>query len=205
MILNHGLNSLPSGIGGMTVTIGGRNYPIVQIGSQLWLAENLDYAWSGLVVGSTYSLSEPRANYYNDDENSYGRYGNKYGLLYNFAATSYLNNHNELLPSGWRVPSSSDLSNLITTAGGSNAAAKNLKSKSGWPSGLRGDDIYGFSAFPCGNRYNSSYENKDRFMGMFSSTANSNSYADFMIIDNAATVSSNYKSNQYSIRLVKDV
>ena len=82
-----------------TVNIGGRDYPYVQIGNQLWLAENLDWKFDGCTIG-TNSLStiEMLGNYYNNDENTYGVNGNKYGLLYNYPSfmaielkTGYLN------------------------------------------------------------------------------------------------------------------
>ena len=68
---------------GPSVVIGGREYPVVQIGNQLWLAENLDWRWEGLTVGGQWQRETPGAWYYNNDEATYGVNGNKYGLLYN--------------------------------------------------------------------------------------------------------------------------
>jgi uncharacterized protein (TIGR02145 family) len=102
MILTHGANSLAKG-GGDFVEIGGRRYPVVKIGNQLWMAENLDYAWSGLTIGGSIG-SDPRANYYDNDETTYGWSGYKCGLLYNWAAVAELA---DLLPDGWHIPSDS--------------------------------------------------------------------------------------------------
>ena len=133
----------------LSVTIGGREYKVVQIGNQLWMAENLDWKWDGLPIGvNDRSSDEQRASYYNNDEVTYGVNGNKYGLLYNLPAINYLeSNKNTMLPNGWHVPTISDFNTLFTSIG-SNGGTK-LKSTTGWTSG-NGTDDYGFSAFPTG-------------------------------------------------------
>lgn len=143
------------------VTIGGRSYPIVKIGNQLWMAENLDYKFDGLVVGGDMSSTEPRANYYNNDEATYGINGNKYGLLYNWTALKKLaTDAATLLPRGWHVPNQSEWNNLIAAVGGSSVAGTKLKSTTGWAEGRNGDGSYGFEAFPAGYRnYAGGFEN----------------------------------------------
>ena len=132
-----------------TVTIGGRTYKTVKIGDQVWLAENLDFVFDGLVVGEDTSTEEPRANYFNNDERTYGWNGAKYGLLYNWISVAYLESHkSELLPAGWRVPVDNDWKLLIYTLGYTNVGTK-LKSTTGWTSG-NGDGSTAFSAFPAG-------------------------------------------------------
>lgn len=207
MILTHGANSLPRGGGGMTVTIGGREYPVVQIGNQLWLAENLDYKWPGLAIGGlAYSFS-PHANYYNNDSATYGVDGLRYGLLYNRAAILYLeSNKNDLLPSGWRVPSRNDLNALINSVSGD---ASKLKSTSGWVSG-NGDNSTGFAAVPSG--YNNSYESfKNEFSdigskGYYASTTGNGSIeGKIFSTDNTVRPVSVGETRQMALRLIKDV
>ena len=143
MILTHGANSLNRG-----VEIGGRRYPVVKIGNQLWMAENLDWKWTNLTVGGSYvNDGNPHAWYYNNDESTYGANGNKYGLLYNTAAMEELVNGQIELPANWRVPTYNDF-NILYTLVGSNNAAK-LKSVDGWISG-NGTDDYGFNGKPTG-------------------------------------------------------
>lgn len=84
----------------------GRSYPIVRIGSQIWMAENM--AWIPR-VSSLGEGSENEANYY-----VYGYNGNNlteakasanysvYGALYNWPAAA------KACPAGWRLPSDSD-------------------------------------------------------------------------------------------------
>lgn len=207
MILTHGANSLPRGGGGMTVTIGGREYPVVQIGNQLWLAENLDYKWPGLARGGlAYSFS-PHANYYNNDSATYGVDGLRYGLLYNRAAIQYLeSNKNELLPSGWRVPSIYDLDALVNSVSGD---ASKLKSTSGWVSG-NGDNSTGFAAVPSG--YNNSYaeyENNFEYVGSKgyygSKTGNGSIEGKIFSTDNTVHTVSAGETRQMALRLIKDV
>ena len=155
MILTHGANSLPRGDGGMTVTIGGREYPIVKIGNQLWMAENLDYAWEGLFVGADYSSSEPRASYFNNDETTYGAGGLKYGLLYNWRAEQNLTeNRSTLLPTGWHVPSNSECAILISKCGTPQQAYTRLTADHGWDDNGEwdGESPHGFN-MPMSGRY----------------------------------------------------
>jgi len=143
-----------------SVKIGGRRYPVVKIGNQLWMAENLDWKWTGLDIGGTGSPTTPHAWYYNNNETDYGIDGTyKCGLLYNWYAAKYLDDNKEtLLPDGWHVPNGIDLTAIASTCGGFNVAGTKLKSldnsiTSNWPSGWNGTDDYGFSAIPAGWLY----------------------------------------------------
>jgi uncharacterized protein (TIGR02145 family) len=84
----------------------GNNYPIVQLGTQIWMAENLktttyndkkgipletdDFMWE--------SMTSPGYCWY---DNNKGTYGEKYGALYNWYAVET----GKLCPAGWHVPS----------------------------------------------------------------------------------------------------
>jgi uncharacterized protein (TIGR02145 family) len=121
-----------------------QNFKTVKIGSQTWMAENLN-----IKTGNSWC-------YDNDESNK-----KKYGRLYDW------NTAKTACPSGWHLPSEEDWLNLINYAGGRAVAGKKLKSKSGWegrvdiypdepsdkPSGTafvtsNGTDDYGFSAKP---------------------------------------------------------
>ena len=146
----------------MSVNIGGRDYKVVQIGNQLWMAENLDWKFNGLNFRDSNNnpiddTTDIQAAYFNYDESTYGINGNKYGLLYNWYAVDYINQHLESfgVPDGWHAPSKTEWSTLINICG-QNPGTK-LKSTSGWSDwiGPNGDDYYGFSAYPAG--YGSGY------------------------------------------------
>ena len=129
--------------------IGGRMYKAVKIGNLYWMAENLDYKFSGLTSPATDdSETDPVANYYNGDASTYG----SNGLLYNGAAVLYLQEHRtDLGLGGWRVPTTDDFNALFTAVGGASTAATKLKSTNGWDSGYEGTDDYGFAALGAGN------------------------------------------------------
>lgn len=223
MILTHGANSLPRGGGGMTVTIGGREYPIVRIGNQLWLAENLDYAWEGLFVGADYSSTEPRASYFNNNETTYGAGGLKYGLLYNWSAEKNLTaNQTTLLPSGWHIPSYNECATLISKCGTSQQAYTRLTADHGWDDNGEWDGVspHGFNMPMSGQYADGEYSwcdppTSSMYAGGTLRTTDVNynnpqyprPYV-FDILRSSGTAvlgTSSYNlSHQYSIRLVKD-
>lgn len=205
MILTHGANSLAMG-GGDFVEIGGRRYPVVKIGSQWWLAENLDHAWDGLVIGSSTS-SSARANYFDNNETLYGRTGRKCGLLYNYAAVTELASQ---IPSGWRVPTSSDINSLKTaTQDAQNAAYLLSNSDISWAASVwSGENMFEFNLIPSGQRFDGGtfYGN-----GLESVFWLNDRYAAYRSYRSAAATLDSYFSELYvsnnaqlSVRLVKD-
>lgn len=105
--------------------LGGKSYPVVTIGSLKWIAHNLDYIDDNIVLGSSTSYTDPRANYFDDNEIIYGWNGRKYGLLYNSPAIEYIDG---ILTDGWRTATSTDWDNLISSAGSTREeASDNLR------------------------------------------------------------------------------
>ena len=161
----HDVPRLIGEIDGMSlvghVTIGGRTYKTVKIGTQEWMAENLDYKFqvNGITIpiGASGIPSNPAAWYFNNNETDYGIDGTyKCGLLYNQYAAKYLDdNKTTLLPDGWHVPTNSEYESLIVNVG-SNSGMK-LKSldnsvMSGFPNDWNGTDDYAYNGLPCGRR-----------------------------------------------------
>ena len=110
----------------------GQTYKTVTIGSQTWMAENLNYE-----VDSSFCFSDEERNCA------------KYGRLYRWAeATS-------VCPDGWHLPSKDECNALFVAVGGASTAGEALKSASGWDwEGYTGNgiDSFGFSALPGGSR-----------------------------------------------------
>ena len=114
--------------GGMfTDSRDGKKYKAVKIGSQIWMAENLNYAANGSKC------------YENEPENC-----KKYGRLYDWNVAM------RACPSGWHLPSKSEYDVLDKSVGGKEVVGKKLKAKSGWGNNSNGTDEFGFSALPGG-------------------------------------------------------
>jgi uncharacterized protein (TIGR02145 family) len=101
----------------------GKQYPYVTIGTQTWMAANLDYVAEG-------------SKCYNDLPDNCDTYGRLYN--HETAVTA--------CPSGWHLPTNDEWATLITTIGGLVGTAEKLKAKSGWVQ--NGTDDYGFAALP---------------------------------------------------------
>jgi len=109
-------------------------YKTVTVGTQIWMAENLNYLPK---IGNSWC--------YNNSADSC----KKFGRLYDWETAK------TACPAGWKLPDTADWRKLVKTAGGQEIAGKKLKSTSGWK-GTKGDgngtDVYGFSALPGGYR-----------------------------------------------------
>jgi len=117
----------------------GKTYRTVRIGTQTWMAENLNFVTDSSVC------------YDNDDSNC-----QKYGRLYDWDAAM------KACPTGWRLPAHEDWAGLVKTVGGNEIAGKKLKSKNGWD----GTDELGFSAMPGGYCFIAYPDNNVQFCGI---------------------------------------
>jgi uncharacterized protein (TIGR02145 family) len=115
----------------------GEDYEAVLIGTQTWMARNLNYDASGSRCFGDKSGSDSQGNC------------TIYGRLYNWATAMAGS-----CPVGWHLPSDAEWNALITAVGGSTTAGTKLKTASGWNAGSGykpGTDVYGFAALPGGN------------------------------------------------------
>jgi uncharacterized protein (TIGR02145 family) len=134
----------------------GNSYKTVQIGSQLWMAENLKTTSynDGRPIpieteGENWAtLKTPAYCWFDNDPASYA---DTYGALYNWYAV----NTGELCPDGWRVPTAEDWEILISYLGGENVAGGKLKEAgtTHWLEPNTGaTNETGFTALPGGRR-----------------------------------------------------
>jgi len=190
----------------------GRTYKTVKIGSQIWMAENLNYK-----IGKCYDNKPANCE--------------KYGKLYNWATAM------KACPSGWYLPSNKEWTELmnflvsnkkdVRYATENNEydeeieyysnAGKYLKAKNGWYKGGQGTDDYGFSALPSGSGtsggrmpngklFPDSYFNIGDWSNWWSSTGSGLS-AWHWIVDyknESVTLSSTDASMLYSVRCLQD-
>ena len=196
-----------------TATIGGRVYRTVTIGGVTWLAENLDYKFSGVDIAPSGSPSTPAAWYYSNDEATYGIDGTrKCGLLYNWYAVKLLNdNKSELIP-GWHVPTIKEWDALADAVDGTGVAGTRLKALDGaadgsWPTGWNGADEFGFAAFPAGIWDSGTFYSLGSDARFWTATEYSSGEAYYRRFDKGASMVSdhyNKAARAFSVRLIKD-
>ena len=128
-----------------SIEYAGQIYKTVRIGTQIWMAENLNYDPGDVSAMGKNAWSRC---FDNDPKNC-----KTYGRLYTWEVA--MNNatcgktcnptgiQQGICPSGWHIPSSSEWSALYYAMGNSLAAMREIT----WSSGL---DTYGFSALPAG-------------------------------------------------------
>jgi uncharacterized protein (TIGR02145 family) len=109
----------------------GQKYRKVTIGTQTWMAQNLNFK------------TDSSWCYDNADSNCA-----KYGRLYNWEAAA------EACPNGWKLPDTAEWNALVIEVGGDEIAGQALKAKNMWikskSPAVYETDRYAFSALPGG-------------------------------------------------------
>jgi uncharacterized protein (TIGR02145 family) len=160
---------------GTMVDDGNNTYKTVEIDSQIWMAENLNYALEGskCALANTGNINLSSLS----DNNT--PLCDIYGRLYNWAMAMDIDadcntsscqdkietNHKGICPDGWHIPSASDWNTLIRyvhedngynnyTDGTRSIAGKHLKATSSWNEngGVNGngEDKYGLAVLASG-------------------------------------------------------
>lgn len=190
----------------------GNNYPVVKIGTQLWMAENLKTTkyrngvalphvpdnsdWSDLTTGAYCAYDNSSAN------------SDIYGYLYNWYAASDSSN---IAPLGWHVPSETEWNELADYLGESSVIGGKLKSPGTdyWNFPNEGaTNETGFSGLPGGARaYSGTYSYVGK-VGYFWSSTSADSFGAWLyplFYDEAgAFIGYNGKKFGYSVRCLKD-
>ena len=162
----------------------GKTYKTIVIGSQNWMAENLNY--------------NVKNSYCYDDDDSYC---DKYGRLYTLTSAE------NLCPEGWRLPTRDDFEDLLDYVGSVN----NLKAEKG--SGSYYDEtnnVYGFTAYAIGGRYDCGDEGIFYYSGGWCSQFWTSTKAEFgmtyaMLIcgNDSLAWAEEYVTNAFSIRCIE--
>jgi len=180
----------------------GKVYRTVQIGNQIWMAENLNFDCPGSRC------------YGNDPKKA-----EKYGRLYTW------DDANKVCPPGWHLPKWEEWIMLFDFVGngssyaeehgrrpgkaGGNFAYK-IKANNGWNEGGNGTDEYGFSALPGGLCENGSFGRFGEW-GCWWSASKSESFARkakrlYISHKYPGVYTTEFNtSNLYSVRCVKDL
>lgn len=188
-----------------SITYENQTYKTIAIGTQTWMAENLNYApptgnswcYNGLTQNCT-----------------------TYGRLYDWSTAMDIDvayntydfpdtvKHRGICPTGWHIPRNSEWKTLVDYAGGTPIAARNLRATSVWrtvDSIVNTDNLY-FSALPAGT-YVSGYFYIDNQTYWWTATGDgtSNAFYRSMVYDKSKVYSTGmYKNTGYSVRCLKD-
>ncbi|WP_295067157.1 fibrobacter succinogenes major paralogous domain-containing protein [uncultured Fibrobacter sp.] len=199
----------------------GQVYKTVGIGSQVWMAQNLNYADSvqtpslkGLIwcygndsakceaVGHLYSWSAAidSVALANDPANPLicGR-----GKLCEMPTRVQ-----GVCPNGWHLPDTTEWENLFAAVGGRSTASDVLRSSDGWYYNKNGTNAYGFTALPAGYGGDGCSFGGDTSNGFFwtaTQTGEDDAYYVLLSVYNEGPrVTSEGKNFGLSIRCVKD-
>ncbi|WP_290913874.1 fibrobacter succinogenes major paralogous domain-containing protein [Fibrobacter sp.] len=229
-------SALPGGVcdyGTLTDSRDGQTYKTVTIGDQVWMAENLNYAYTGVPYNySGYTSDSTSWCYENDPANCA-----KYGRLYTWAAAmdssgtwstngkgcgygsecSPTGTIRGICPEGWHLPDTTEWNTLFSAVGGVqdedyayrwHGAGTALKSTGGWYNDRNGTDAFGFSALPAGYRLNNgscNYEGYDAYFWSSTEGSSHNAYGmNLHTYGDYAYLGYKYKYGGFSVRCLKD-
>ena len=150
-------------LGSMTDSRDGQTYKTVTVGTQTWMAENLNFD-PGL--GGSDDAKYEWSWCYNDEPKNCA----VAGRLYTWTAAK------SACPSGWHLPSMAEWETLFNAVGGQSTAGEILKSTSGWYNNGNGTDAFSFSALPAGHRGSNGYYNLEGYNANFWSSTEFSSY-----------------------------
>ena len=210
--------------GTMTDSRDGQIYKTVTIGTQTWMAENLNYAYTDVPCNYIgYTSDSTSWCYDNDPANC-----TKYGRLYTWAAAmdsvgTWSNNGKGcgygstcsptlpvrgICPEGWHLPTKSEFETLFTAVGGQSIASIMLRSTSSWKNHGNGTDDFGFSALPAGYLSNGGYFSSSGYYAYFWSTTEDDDVKAYNVYlyyyNESAFLSSRYKDFALSVRCLRD-
>ena len=200
--------------GSLTDERDGQVYKTVKIGTQVWMAENLNYADSlkdvVLQDGASFCYD------YDDDNCAVGgrfyRWAAAMGLLSkynNYKADETLlksSNHRGLCPEGWHIPDTTEWNTLIATVGKGNASA--LKTTSAWL--FDADSIgaatnsTGFSAAPTGVNASSGANSQILFCSTYQTDSDEFRYFSLSYSSNQLYYGSRDKEYPCFVRCIQD-
>jgi uncharacterized protein (TIGR02145 family) len=139
---------------GSVTDIDGNTYATIEIGRQVWMAENLRT--------TRYRNGDPIPNEKDSDQwiklstSAWAQYDNDtkyeipYGKLYNWYAVV---DPRKVCPQGWHVPTDAEWTSLTDHLGGERDAGGKLKSRTSWNAPNTGaTNESGFSGLPGGDR-----------------------------------------------------
>jgi uncharacterized protein (TIGR02145 family) len=188
-------------------------YRLVKIGTQVWMADNLEsthyhngdsirYAPTNEDWIDAAKKKEGAWCYYNNDKAN----NSKYGKLYNYYAEQ---DPRDFTPIGYHKPTDAEWLVLTNYLGGEKIAGFKMKSTTGWDNNGNGDNSTGFNAVPAGYRYNTGgFDNMGKSSLFWSSTphADTNAWTHYLTYYNGEVYFTDKvsKNGGLSIRCIRD-
>lgn len=167
----------------------GPSFDEVTIGTQTWLAKNLaiDDGQGGITI-----VDNVTAN------------GVNFGTQYYYTWDAAIRVANSI--EGWHLPTDNEWLRLASAIGGTSVAGTKLKSTTGWDNSSNGDDSYGFTGLPVGGLYSGEVILGGSYAFFWTANEYQSSRATdrYLSTDTEMHYDRDYKSNGYSIRLIKD-
>lgn len=212
-------------LGTMTDSRDGQTYKTVTIGNQTWMAENLNYAYTGISYSTPAFISDSTSWCYEGMKSNCDAHGRLYtwsAAMDSAGLVSEANGvvacglgkkckpnkpHRGICPEGWHVPTQSEFGALFKKVGGVKVAGSKLKSTSGWTENANGMDAIGFNAIPSGYRYiNGSYMLLEEVVSMWSVAEYGINASYTQVFADVDSVTSMFeaKSGGASLRCLKD-
>ena len=204
-----------------TVNYGGQIYYTVLIGTQCWMAENLNIG--NMINGASNQTDNSTIEKYCFDNNisNCDTYGGLYqwNEMMQYITTPGLQG---ICPEGWHVPTDEEWKQLEGEVDSQYGypdpewdgsgwrgydAGLNLKSTSGWSSSGNGSDLYGFTALPGGySDTGGNFDNLNYYAYFWSSSEDSSeawrrALSSFYVLMHRASL---VKDDGYSVRCLRD-
>lgn len=165
----------------------GPSFDEVTIGIQTWLAKNLaiDDGGTGITI-----VDNVTAN------------GVNFGTQYYYTWDAAVRVASSI--EGWHLPTDNEWLRLVSAVG--SGVAVKLKSTTGWNNGSNGNDSYGFTGLPVGGQYSGEVQLVGSYAQFWTATEYSSGRATLRYLSTDTTMHYDYeyKSNGYSVRLIKD-
>ena len=204
----------------------GQVYKTVTIGTQTWMAENLNYAYTGVKFSYSGYTSDSTSWCYDNDPSKCATYGRLYtwaaamdsagivdpsgaGKGCGFDVYCDAASVRGVCPSGWHLPSEAEWSDLYQAVGGTSSAGQKLKANTSLWNGKTGTDDYGFSVLPAGYRdYDGGFRLRGDYANFWSSPeseySSSNAWSQYFNRNVNVGQGYGYKYYGFSVRCLKD-
>ncbi len=198
-------------------------YRTVEIGTQTWMAENLNYYDEENMSVKDKSWCFGKSD--NKDSSTCGVVGRLYtwaAVIDSVKLATDADNPQDcgfhktctlpakvqgICPTGWHLPSKSEWNALVSAAGYNMKAGKILKSQTGWWNNGNGTDAFGFAALPAGSYNGVSFGEEGSYAYFWSTTEYDTERAYRLYLNGnneGANLNNVHKNFTSSVRCVKD-